>query len=115
MFINLQDIKPIKCNFIKPKKLLSNFFLIGVKINNRVVSFIYFFCDKNCLYINYSFTIKEYRCKGYSTVLRQFLINYATENSIEKIISTPFDGANSNSILKKLNFIQEGEQLILYI
>ena len=115
MFLEPSDLKPLSktCGFVIPKKLLPGFFLLGKKDEGKVVSFLYCSQEDSSLYIHYGFTVKEQRRKGYSMELRRLLIAYANqEDSVQQIVSTPFEGAFSKPLLKKLGFCEQGEQMV---
>ena len=113
-FISIKEIKSIKGleGFIIPHKLKNNSFLIGIKEDNVISSFIYYTCYPKYLNINYCFTLPIYRKQGYSTLLIKFLIKYAIESNYNTIITVPLEGTNSNSIFKKLNFIKGYEDSV---
>ena len=117
VFINPNDIKKLTNNFIIPKKLDNKSFIIGIKYNDQILSYIYFIIFDDYIHINYSFTIKKFRKLGYSTLLREFLIKYAIFLNKRKVISVPFQNANSISILFKLGFIKDinNDSYILYL
>ena len=104
-FIQPCELKKIKMDFVIPRLLDSKSYIIAVKKENIVMSFIYFTDFGDYIHINYSYTCPEFRRFGFSTMLREYLIiNYAKENSKNKIVSVPFESANSVSLLKKLGF-----------
>jgi hypothetical protein len=113
-FISLKEIKSIKGleGFIVPKKLNDESYFIGLKENNIISSFIYYTCYPKYININYCFTLPNYRKRGKSTLLIEFLI----KNNYKNIIALPLEGSNTNSIFKKKNFIKgQGDSVILYI
>jgi GNAT superfamily N-acetyltransferase len=89
--------------FILPKKLPRDSFIIAFE-NPQIQSFIYFSIYSEYIQIIYSFTFSHYRRKGLSMVLREFIINYAKQNGKKRIVSVPFENANSLSLLKRLGF-----------
>jgi len=117
IFINPNDIMKLTKDFIIPKKLDNKSFIIGIKYNDQILSYIYFTVFDDYIHINYSFTINKFRKLGHSTLLRKFLIEYANLNNKNKIISVPFENANSLSILLKLGFIKDinNDSFILYL
>ena len=110
-FISLKEIKSIKGldGFILPKKITDNSYFIGIKEDNIISSFIYCTCYPEYININYCFTLPQYRKRGKSTQLIEYLIKY----SIKNIVSVPLEGSNTNSIFQKLNFVKgEGDSVI---
>ena len=106
VFVETKEIKYIKSGLIVPKKLCNNSFIIAIKKELGVVSYIYFTVYTDYVHINYSFTSTPYRRLGYSTILRNYIIEFTKKNNIKMILSVPFEGANSMSILKRIGFIK---------
>uniref|UniRef100_A0A6C0DRD4 N-acetyltransferase domain-containing protein n=1 Tax=viral metagenome TaxID=1070528 RepID=A0A6C0DRD4_9ZZZZ len=103
-FIQPSELKGMKSDFILPKKLNNQSFIIAVKSENMVQSFVYFTVYSDFIHINYSFTGTQFRRMGLSIFLREYLIKYARNQNIRKIVSVPFDTANSMPLLKKMGF-----------
>ena len=109
-FIQPSEVKKIKMDFVIPRVLNAKSYIIAIKKENLVKSFIYFTDFDDYIHINYSYTCPEFRRFGFSTMLRQYLIiNYAKEHGKIKIVSVPFESANSVSLLKKLGFKKSDE------
>jgi hypothetical protein len=106
-FILPSSLKKIKCDFVIPKKLKNNEFIIAIEEDSTIKSFIYFSLYDEYIQINYSYTTLQYRRNGLSTILRNYLINYAKQINKHRIVSVPFETANSISILKKLGFTKQ--------
>ena len=115
-FIQPKELKELKTNFIIPKKLVNNSYIIAIKNNQNIISFIYFNMYDDYVQISYSFTNDEYRRLGYSSALRKFIIEFAKKNNKKYIISVPFENANTISILKKMGFIknEKNDSYIFY-
>ena len=110
-------------NFIIPRSLKEGHFIIGMKYasTDTLASFIYFSSSegssasslKPYVMICYSFTEKAFRGRGLNTFLREKVKEKAIDLKSKRIISVPFDGAGSVSILEKLGYRQEGGIYIL--
>ena len=88
------------------KVLDDNAFIIGIKRHDKVVAFLYFTLFTTYIHINYSFTLPAYRRQGFSMLLRKHLISYASSKHVDKLISVPFENADSVSLLNTLGFIK---------
>jgi GNAT superfamily N-acetyltransferase len=102
-YIQPKDLKR-EDGLVLPKKMPPNSFIIGIKNDFRIQSFIFFSVYQEYVHVNYSFTYAQYRRNGYSTILREYIINYAKQNNKKRVVSVPFETANSVSLLKKLGF-----------
>jgi RimJ/RimL family protein N-acetyltransferase len=114
----LRDLKKMKnTNFVPPRSLKEGHHIVGLKdqASGQVASFIYYSSSQLEGYamICYSFTDPIFRGKGLNTLLRERVKEMATQDGLKKIISIPFEGAASVSILKKLGYRQEGDTYIL--
>jgi GNAT superfamily N-acetyltransferase len=107
VFVKSIELKHLKSDFIVPRKLSENAFVIAIKKENLVVSFVYFTVYSDYIHLNYSFTVPQYRRFGYSTILRKYLIDYARKNNRMKIVSVPFENASSVSILQRIGFVKQ--------
>jgi GNAT superfamily N-acetyltransferase len=100
-------------NFIIPKKMSPDAYIICIKTGSETKSeiqaFLYFSVYPDSIHINYSFTFPQYRRMGLSTILRKYLIQYAIRNEKRKITSVPFETAHSLPLLQKLGFQKEDE------
>jgi len=105
IFVSPKELVGIpKTDFILPKRLHENENIIAVKKENQIQSFIYFSVYNDYIQINYSFTGSPFRRQGLSSILRNYLVSYARENKKQRIVSVPFENANSVSLLKKTGF-----------
>jgi len=109
-----KDFSYDNVNFVFPKKINNNkVFFIGYLFQNTYVSFLFVSLEYttehgSSLYISYSYTKENFRNMGFSTKLRNYLINYGFQHNFNNIISVPFENANSKSILEKCGFQKNG-------
>ena len=106
----IHQIKRIKgVNFTPPRKLGDGKHIVAFMDGGVLASFIYYtiFVEDKYLMVGYSFTIPEYRGQGLNTLLRKELEKIAVKASIPKILSIPFDGANSKTILQKMGYVED--------
>ena len=94
--------------------------VLGIIENNNVASIIYvkFFKDKKSnkkiIWICYSYTLKNFRNKGYNKILRNILEEYCKCDKIDFIISIPFEDSYTNKILDNLNYKKSKNGIIRY-
>lgn len=102
----------VKTYSIPTKVLPTNFFIYINYPNNKWVSFIDVYFKNDEIKYNYSFTKEEFRRRGLSKLLRLLVIDYSKSNDqINKVVSTPFEEANSQPLLKKFDF-KKGEGFV---
>ena len=63
--------------------------------------------EKNYIYINYTYTFSNFRRNGFNKMLRLLVERIAKCFSVSKIVSMPFSDADSEIVLKKLNYIKD--------
>lgn len=106
-YVEPREIAGLGAGIVIPKRLDENSCIIAIKKHDKVAAFLYFTRFEKYIHINYSFTCPPYRKQGFSLMLRNHLIEYAKCNDIPRLLSVPFENANSVSLLKKLGFLKD--------
>lgn len=102
-------------NFTFPLKQSENSQIWGVIVNGDLTSILHIVLKDDYLLLNYTYTYPDYRRRGYSELLRTKAIEYAKEMGKTRVISVPFPGAHSESLLRKMGFEKEDEHYYLNI
>ena len=104
-----------------PRRLNENESLLWIEQNQRCISLLYLGMrefrsdDLNAIVFGYAWTHSDFRGQGWSKWLRLLTIAYAEQVGIPYVISLPFEGALSNSLLDSLAFEYEGKTRYLSI
>lgn len=104
-------IKPViklsrKTPFRIPRTQTEHSRVIGIYVEDELASFIFLHMSDDYMMFAYTHTYPEFRKKGYSLTLRKTAIKLAIDTGYSRVISIPFEGANSISLLEKLGFIK---------
>ncbi len=104
-----------------PTVLEHNHFVISLKskTTHEIYSFIHFCIRENFfdipkyIFVNYSYTFIKQRNKGLNKMLRLVLEDACKLNNIQAIISVPFKESNSRTIMDKLGYTNEKDDLYI--
>ncbi len=104
-----------------PINLDENHFVICLrnKLTHEIHSFIHFCIRENFLdipkyiFVIYSYTFIKQRNKGLNKMLRLVLEDSCKLNNINAIVSLPFKESNSRSIMDKLGYTNEKDDLYI--
>ncbi len=101
------------CGTNLPKKLDDNTFILVLKdiLTKEIISLLWYgnyYSDSigNFTNINFTYTFKKFRQKGFNKFLRIKLEEICIGNGIEIITSTPFEDSPSKNILEKIGYVK---------